>query len=567
MAGYVPGPTLDDLPCPISTNPYNFWILERSNIAHEARQTWLVQELQSGTLRCICDGSYKPSQTTQGIAAAWAIEAASSGHKVEGVVAIDGHRGSSYRAELLGVQAVIMALLYVETVNPGYAKGSINIGCDNKLAGRRAGDVNQRVPGSATNADLLRSIRRLQLMLTRTTVNFYHIHGHQDSHLPRHLLTLEAQLNIAVDATAQHYLDECIIQNSFIHQPLFPQEGWSVWLGGIKIQDSISYHIRDWIGRSNLREYLYTRGLIAWTVFDHIDFAPLESYISIQSQSFTLWFTKHWTNFCGIGSKMKIMGFWESDLCPCCKQVPEQSTIHLYRCTHPTITSTRESGFAAILDWLKEVHTAPLLLTLLTAFWHGRAPQLDPQDSMRYRHMYSTMREMGVAFMWMGMLPKQMVEVQTQYYRLIGSRRSGVSWGRDFVGKMLRVTLHLWLERNSLLHLHSRQGINGLHLMELKGLVEAQYALGCDGMEAEDRYLLAMDKGRLLESPEDRIRGWLCNVLIARGEHAAARLECQTDRGNVSHVLPHLSAAQQAEYLDWRMVRIEGLRRDSGRSG
>ena len=172
------------------------------------------------------------------------------------------------------------------------------------------------------------------------------------------------------------------------------------------------------------------------------------------------------------------------------------------------------------------------------------------------------MREMGVAFMWMGLMPGQMVDIQSQHYRLIGSRRSGLCWGRDLVGKMLRVTLQLWLERNSLLHLQNQQGINGLHLVELRGLVEIQYTLGSEGMEREDSYLLEMDKEQLLNSSEERIRGWLCSALIARGEYEAARMERGTDRGTRTHALPQLTAAQQEEYLYWRRVRIEVIRRE-----
>ena len=264
---------------------------------------------------------------------------------------------------------------------------------------------------------------------------------------------------------------------------------------------------------------------------------------------------------------MKVMGLWENDLCPCCKKVPERSTIHLYMCDHPVMLSTKEKGFKAILEWMEEVNTAPQLKELIEAFWKGRCPIMDPQEPMVYRKIYSTMREMGVAFMWMGLMPRQMVDIQTQYYQLIGSRRSGQCWGKDLVGKMLRVTLQLWLERNNLLHLQNQQGIKGLHLVELRSLVETQFTLGKGGMEEEDRYLLEMDKELLLDSPEDRIRGWLCSVLIARGEHEAARMEGRMDRGNRTHALPQLTAAQQEEYLDWRKVRIEGMRRECGSSG
>ena len=49
-----------------------------------------------------------------------------------------------------------------------------------------------------------------------------------------------------------------------------------------------------------------------------------------------------------------------------------------------------------------------------------------------------------------------------------------------------------------------------------------------------------MDKDKLLTSPEDRIRGWLCDVYIARGENDAARLEGELDRRIQGSVIPQL---------------------------
>ena len=144
------------------------------------------------------------------------------------------------------------------------------------------------------------------------------------------------------------------------------------------------------------------------------------------------------------------------------------------------------------------------------------------------------------------------------YTNIIPRNRSGKRWASTLVGKMLRVSHKLWLERNNLLHLTDLNGVHGITLIELRKLVLEQYDLGLDELNEEDKYLLSMDKDKLLTSPEDRIRGWLCDVYIARGENDAARLEGELDRRIQGSVIPQLSAAQQEEYLDWRRVRLEG---------
>ena len=253
---------------------------------------------------------------------------------------------------------------------------------------------------------------------------------------------------------------------------------------------------------------------------------------------------------------MKVMGYWPDNLCPCCRKVPESSTIHLFLCDNDQIATTRETEFNNILLWLSKVHTSPDLLHIITSFWQGTSPSLDNDDPYVYRSMYNTLQELGVASMWMGLLPTNMVNQQDQYYKLIGSNATGAKWASTFVGKMLRATLKLWLTRNEILHLTTDSGIRGSTLIELKHLIQQQLDLGVERMEADDHYLMDITMDTLLEENVEGIRGWLCSVLIARGDTNAAREESIADRGILSHTIPRLTAGQQQELLDWRRVKL-----------
>ena len=111
--------------------------------------------------------------------------------------------------------------------------------------------------------------------------------------------------------------------------------------------------------------------------------------MSSQSRVFQLWYAKHWTNFSGIGVRMKQMKLWGNDLCPCCRQVTESTTMHLYLCPHP---------------WLEIVHTEPLLLEIITTFWHGENLILDPDCPQSLKSMYNTLRDIGLHQTWLGFL-------------------------------------------------------------------------------------------------------------------------------------------------------------------
>ena len=147
-----------------------------------------------------------------------------------------------------------------------------------------------------------------------------------------------------------------------------------------------------------------------------------------------------------------------------------------------------------------------------------------------------------------------MIAIQQQYYNYIGSRQKARRWGVIFVGKMLRATHALWMERNNLLHMRTLQGIHGLQLICLDRAITTQFELGYENLNQEDHYLLDRDKATLLQQPIDVVRGWLCEILIARGDFATARLECLRDRGEVTHCLPSLTAVEMRKYCDWRQV-------------
>ena len=124
------------------------------------------------------------------------------------------------------------------------------------------------------------------------------------------------------------------------------------------------------------------------------------------------------------------------------------------------------------------------------------------------------------------------------------------------VGKMLRATHKLWMERNHILHLRTAGCIKGLEMIALETAVVRQLDIGHGGLAEADMYLLAKDKASILIEPVENIRSWLCDIMIARGDFDSARLESLQDRGELTHLVPNLTAAETRRYLDWRTVRL-----------
>ena len=543
------------LPSCISSNSDSYWTLANSNIQQQYSEEWVIKGLSEGTLVAVCDGSYKPDLYNNGVTAAFTIESSEGLRSIMGTVAICGISADPYRGELLGIYTTLSAISFIERHNSSFTSGKIRIGCDNEMAGWIAGLTTPTIALKTKHFDLVKAIRSLRNSLT-TNTTFYHLYGHQDKHTPFQNLTKDAQLNIKVDDMAQKAFDAAYEHSLFLPNVKFFHEGWTISIGGVKLQDSHAYHIRQWIAKRRLRHYFYQKDLIAWDVFPKLDFEPLKKYLSAQSQAFQLWFTKHWTGFCAIGVKMKQMKLWDNDLCPCCRRVPETKSMHIFLCPHPQMILLRNDLFNKILVWLEEMHTDPLLLELIKKFWYGQEMEFDVETPPSIIAIHQTLREIGVHQMWTGLLPALMVEVQQHHFTSIGSRKKALNWATSFVGKMLRATHRLWMERNQILHTRTIGGIHGLQMILLERAVTEQFELGYDELDPDDHYLLDRDKDDLLQQPSEILRGWLCEILIARGNYDAARLESLRDRGETTYSLPTLTAVQLRRYSDWRQVRL-----------
>ena len=531
----------------------SYWVLKSSNIHQIFNEKWIADDLRSGSLLAICDGSYKPNLYSNGVTAAFVIESINGHTPISGTVAISGISADPYRGELLGIYTTLSAISFIERYNSHFTDGKIRIGCDNEMAGWVSGSTSSTIPAQSKHLDLVKSIRCLCSSLD-TSVEFYHLYGHQDNHTSYNLLPRDVQLNIMVDLQAKAAFDHAHEHSSFLPNVRFFHEGWVASIGGVKLQDRHASHIRQWISKRKLRHYLYQKDLIAWDIFPKLDFEPLRIYLSSQSQAFQLWFTKHWTGFCGIGAKMKQMKLWDDDLCPCCQQVPETKSMHIFLCPHPNMVQLRNQSFQDILTWLTEVDTDPLLIEIISAFWYGQKMQFEQDTPQCFMEIYQVLQEIGVHQMWTGLLPIQLIAVQQQHYTYLGIKRKACQWGAKFIGKMLRASHGLWMERNNILHLRTIGNIHGLQMIQLESAITTQYDLGYEDLNQEDYYLLDKDKEDLLQQPIDIVRGWLCSILIARGDFDAARLESLQDRGETTYKLPSLTAVEMRKYCDWRQV-------------
>ena len=124
------------------------------------------------------------------------------------------------------------------------------------------------------------------------------------------------------------------------------------------------------------------------------------------------------------------------------------------------------------------------------------------------------------------------------------------------INKILRATLNLWLERNEILHAHTKESIKGMDLISLQSAVKEELTKGRGGLQPDDYYLLDKDAEKIDNESMESIRGWLCSIKIARGDFEGAQLESMKDRGLKEHAQPKLSAREVNRFLDWRKIQL-----------
>ena len=178
-------------------------------------------------------------------------------------------------------------------------------------------------------------------------------------------------------------------------------------------------------------------------------------------------------------------------------------------------------------------------------------------ESPALRKIWNTMKDIGTQSMWKGLLPLGMCQLQHEHYQMIGHRKTGLAWGTEFTGKLLRASLALWLHCNSILHATTKDGILGMERIALDTEIRKEKRLNLQGINPADDYLLDIPLDTLLHETVEMQRGWLCSIKIARGDFNAARLEGTRDRNALTFRQPFLTQREQNQYMDWRRVRLK----------
>ena len=142
---------------------------------------WIAQAISENCLLAVTDGSYIKEHYPKLCSAAFILECTKGRGRLVGALAEASVAANAYCGELLGLMAVHLLLLAVETISPGL-KGSAAIYSDCLGAlGRVATLPPYRIPSRCRHSDILKTI-----MVNCTNLSFqreyHHVTAHQDNH-------------------------------------------------------------------------------------------------------------------------------------------------------------------------------------------------------------------------------------------------------------------------------------------------------------------------------------------------------------------------------------------------
>jgi hypothetical protein len=176
---------------------------------------------------------------------------------------------NAYRGELLGLMAIHLILLSVNTVHPKL-KGGVEIVSDCLGALNRVSFLPPyRIPSRCRHSDILKNILVHCRDLSFAT-RYSHIKAHQDDHTSFKNLDRKAQLNCICDHAAKFR-----IATDRQHQPapgtLFPLETVGVYVRGEKMTSDTGGSIRYWAHHQLARNYYQEHKILSHDQFDAID--------------------------------------------------------------------------------------------------------------------------------------------------------------------------------------------------------------------------------------------------------------------------------------------------------
>jgi hypothetical protein len=208
-------------------------------------------------------------------------------------------------------------------------------------------------------SDIRAKIRKLLIAL-----RWQWIEGHQDDHHSFHELCNLAQDNICADNIAKTSLNRCLLAGYQSTPQQFGDEGWSLYLLGVKVSKLNYQHIYDTMWAVPGISYWATKHDLPLSTLVEVDWDFCGD--ALRSLSFARRrLMKHASGHCGVGTTLKKWGVQDNADCPRCQK--EETTQHVLLCRNKDALTVWETAPVKLDTWMLQKQTDPAILLAITS--------------------------------------------------------------------------------------------------------------------------------------------------------------------------------------------------------
>ncbi len=230
---------------------------------------WIAEAIAKGTLVAVTDGSYIQEHHPELCAVAFILECTRCKGKLVGSFPEASKAVNAFQGELLGLMAIHLLLLAVNTVSPGLI-GRVKIYSDCLGALGHAAELpSYRIPTRCRHSDILKMIL-VNCGGLSFQWEYIHVKAHQDDRMRWEELSREAQLNAACNAGAKAMLCLQDITNLPQQEP-FPLEPLCMFVEGTKMTSDTREHIQYAASRQVARLFFHETSRTFTDAFDEVD--------------------------------------------------------------------------------------------------------------------------------------------------------------------------------------------------------------------------------------------------------------------------------------------------------
>jgi hypothetical protein len=479
---------------------------------------WLRDSVEAGSVLALADGSYIKELFADASACAFVLECQEGRGRILGKFVESSKDSCAYRGELLGLLAIHLILHALNKMYPRLT-GKVRIASDCLGALGRIADLpRDRLPSGIKHSDILK-ILAIHCQDFTFDCTYEHVEAHQDDHDSYQSLSRPSQLNCCMDLEAKGELWEMVGQPIPPQQAL-PLDAVSVMIGRDKMTSGSEDNIVFWCNRILARRSL-SDPKVKWIneeQFDEVYWPACYAALSAAPRMFQLFASKQTMGIAGCNVNQAFYTPGHSKMCPSCGVVQE-SCSHILLCEEAGRVEALHRSIDHMNRWLKDNGTDNELRSVLVEYAHGRGG-LTMQEIVgnhpQHVQMATSVDCIGWRRFMEGMVSKEVVELQRYALVETESRLTVDKWANEFVIRLIEITHGQWLYRNVVVHDKTAGDLATRRMEEISTALEDQFAMGEEGLEEDDRFLLDVNPDKFQNTTREDQEYWLMALHAAR---------------------------------------------------